>query len=350
MHIKVTDFHDFLQQCRKNQPEGYQRIFVPVQNPNNADTRLDLLQDNSKIVLDQYRAQDPAKILFYQFREAVSGKKYKNKKQIIAGIKACDFHAIKLLDKALINDEFYDPAYKHWRENTLLITCDCNMVKDSCHCSLVGGQPYLEKGFDINLVPVNEFYIIQTGSEKGKSLIKHITDDKILLTTSASLLNEISKLRDKFTSKVKQQNLIYNRPDTFNVLKQVKMENWSDESNSCIGCAACTNICPTCYCLILNDESVKNDFIKVRSYDSCQLHGYARVAGGASPRPKMTERFRNRYLCKFCYMENNFSTLGCSGCGRCIDACPAGIDFRLVVKNIEQKNRDLLNTAEKMHA
>jgi ferredoxin len=100
----------------------------------------------------------------------------------------------------------------------------------------------------------------------------------------------------------------------------------------------------------LNDESQKNDFVKVRSYDSCQLHGYARVAGGASPRPKMSERFRNRYLCKFCYMPYNFQILGCSGCGRCIDACPAGIDFRQVVNNIENKSRDHLNKTEELHA
>jgi len=64
------------------------------------------------------------------------------------------------------------------------------------------------------------------------------------------------------------------------------------------------------------------------------LNGYARVAGGGSPRPKMFERFRNRYLCKFNYMQSNFNEPGCTGCGRCIDTCPATIDFRNVINSV----------------
>jgi len=45
----------------------------------------------------------------------------------------------------------------------------------------------------------------------------------------------------------------------------------------------------------------------------------------------MTQRFRNRYLCKLQLMERNFDIFGCTGCGRCIEVCPAGIDIRKVV-------------------
>ncbi|MDP2365326.1 MAG: 4Fe-4S dicluster domain-containing protein, partial [Ignavibacteria bacterium] len=123
--------------------------------------------------------------------------------------------------------------------------------------------------------------------------------------------------------------------------RKVENKNWEDASKECIGCGACTNICPTCYCLILNDESSEKEFIKVRSYDSCQWNGYARVAGGGTPRPKMTERFRNRYLCKFDYMPKNFGEIGCTGCGRCTEACAAKIDFRKVVKNISYKSQEV---------
>ena len=104
---------------------------------------------------------------------------------------------------------------------------------------------------------------------------------------------------------------------------------------TCIGCGACTHICPTCYCLILNDESKADQFIKQRTFDSCQYNGYARVAGGANPRSTMTKRFRNRYLCKFDYMMHNFEKLGCTGCGRCTQACAGEIDFRKVVHRLQ---------------
>jgi len=85
----------------------------------------------------------------------------------------------------------------------------------------------------------------------------------------------------------------------------------------------------------LNDESVEKEFVKVRSYDSCQLNGYAKVAGGTSPRPKVFQRFRNRYLCKFDYMKSNFGLLGCTGCGRCTETCTAKIDFREVIHGVQ---------------
>ena len=131
-------------------------------------------------------------------------------------------------------------------------------------------------------------------------------------------------------------------------MRRSEQAGWRKESAECVGCGACTHICPTCYCLILNDESNSGQFIKVRSYDSCQWQGYARVAGGATPRPKMTDRFRNRYLCKFIYMQGDFGRLGCTGCGRCTDACPAGIDFRSAVKNL--LDRPAAGGAEVGHA
>ena len=151
---------------------------------------------------------------------------------------------------------------------------------------------------------------------------------------SAHVLAGVEEQRNKIIRQLEKQNKQFERNNEYERLKQSQMENWSNESKTCIGCGACTNICPTCYCLILNDETKAEEFVKVRSQDSCQLNGYARVAGGATPRPRMFQRFRNRYLCKFLYMKSNFELLGCTGCGRCSEACAAQIDFRQVVHNI----------------
>jgi ferredoxin len=137
--------------------------------------------------------------------------------------------------------------------------------------------------------------------------------------------------------RVKTQNAPFLRAQEYDGLKLSSQDLWKDTAKTCVGCGACTNICPTCYCLILNDESESEEFYKVRSYDSCQWHGYARVAAGASPRPFIHERFRNRYLCKFLFMKSNFGRLGCTGCGRCTDACPGEIEFRAVVQSMTEK-------------
>lgn len=344
MLIEVTAFHNFLKQCQKSQFDGFSRIFAPVLKYDN-DLNLEVLDDSSEIVLDKYRTQDPAKIILYHFREAVTGTEYPSEKIIIAGLKSCDLNAIHLLDKALINNDFYDPAYLHWRQNTLLITCDCTEIRDSCHCTLVNGKPFIEKGFDINLSPINEYYLLKSGSDKGKRFIELLQEHVNLSPVNNEIFKTLENQRTQLFNLLQKNNQKFKYSNDY---IDAKPPAWKDNSHNCIGCGACTNICPTCYCLILNDESKPRQFIKVRSYDSCQLNGYARVAGGASPRPEMNDRFRNRYLCKFCFMESNFNEPGCTGCGRCIEACPALIDIREVVHRINEK-KDHFSQHEEQH-
>ena len=37
---------------------------------------------------------------------------------------------------------------------------------------------------------------------------------------------------------------------------------------------------------------------------------------------------------KFSYFPQNYGTLGCVGCGRCLDNCPAGVDIREIIQQI----------------
>ena len=57
-----------------------------------------------------------------------------------------------------------------------------------------------------------------------------------------------------------------------------------------------------------------------------------RVAGGANPRRYLYERLRNRFDKKFEFFPNVLGVTGCTGCGRCIEACPGKIDIREVLK------------------
>ena len=78
----------------------------------------------------------------------------------------------------------------------------------------------------------------------------------------------------------------------------------------------------------------KGLFARMKYQDSCQLSGYARVAGGASPRHELYERFRNRYYCKYEYRPDSIGLVACTGCGRCIDACQGKIDKRDVLQEV----------------
>ncbi len=336
MLIKSEDLFVFLHKAVQGQLGGYTDVILPTSN-GNGKTCFTKLTPNATPILDSYRTVDPTKILFYLTRERMRPEEWPQKKRIILGVKACDLKALELMDRALINQDFVDPAYKHWRDTSTIITSDCGTAGGTCHCNLVGGQPFAESGFDLNLSRVNDDYLVTIGSDKGEALLDLMTLETTIETAPDRARQQVTESRKAVQQQLKDQNAPFERSNSFENLRSLEMAEWSSHSKTCIGCGACTHICPTCYCLILNDETDAQKFVKERTFDSCQLSGYARVAGGGTPRPEMPKRFRNRYLCKFDYMANEFDMLGCTGCGRCTDACAGEIDFRQVVHDTEEK-------------
>jgi len=335
VHIKASEFLVFLKRCVQEGIGPFQEVVLPARiSEGDSPPRLTRLEGEKAYVLDGFRPVDPLKTVFYLAREQVYPLTLRPVRRLVAGVKACDLRALALLDQALMNKDFIDPAYAAWRENTIIVSADCTAIAPSCHCTLTGGNPYAEAGFDLNLVWAGDRTLLEPGSDRGRALLELVRAQVPVETDDAGLRAEAAGRRARLVGSLKRQNAAYERPSDYSPMRRREQAAWKEESAECVGCGACTHICPTCYCLILNEESGAGQFVKVRSYDSCQWQGYARVASGATPRPKMTDRFRNRYLCKFIYMQGDFGRLGCTGCGRCIDACPAGIDVRSVVKNL----------------
>ncbi len=334
MLIKVEDIRVFLKSSVGGEKSLFEEVILPSRAPD-GDTPLSFLsrlEEGKDFFLEGFRAVDPLKVVLYNIREQVYPFSAKPVRRLIAGVKACDLRALKILDRALINEDFVDPAYQVWRESSTIMSVDCTDLAPACHCTLVGGKPYPEEGYDLNLSLVGDKYEVEAGSDKGRELLEHIKKSCVVQESDERIRTAVQELREEMTEKVRSQNASFERKQEYGPMKESGEDPWVQESRDCVGCGACTNICPTCYCLILNEEGTGDDFVKVRSYDSCQLHGYARVAGGSSPRPHMHQRFRNRYLCKFIYLKENFGELGCTGCGRCTEACAGEIDFRAVVQ------------------
>jgi len=333
--IEEKDLLGFFKACIEGKVESYSEIMVPVSQDEFPDRFVfSRFNPESVCVLDRYRTVDPLKILFYMPRETVLPVAPDPPMRVVAGAKACDLKAMQVLDAALTGGDFVDPLYKIWRERTVVIGADCTDAADTCHCTLVGGMPHAESGYDVNLSRIDDRFVLDAGSAKGEAFLNVLQSHAKVQPESESDRKRVRDNRRKMTERVQSRNRELDRSDQYARLREDQDKNWPAASETCIGCGACTNICPTCYCLILNDETKAQQFVKVRGYDSCQWHGYARVAGGASPRPRMFERFRNRYLCKFLFMKSNFNLLGCTGCGRCTEACAGNIDFRKVVKRI----------------
>jgi sulfhydrogenase subunit beta (sulfur reductase) len=283
----------------------------------------------SDIVYPRARLITPLKYFFYPPRERVSTPKESTKKNVLLGIKDCDLRANKTLDKIYLDPDYVDPFYKDKRDNTFIISSDCNEPYEVCFCSLMGGNPYPEEGFDLNISLLDGGVLVEIGSDKGKALIER---HKLSGTPAGKAeLSKRQQIRDKAIEIIKEKNKDFDIPGPSDIVdaveKKYDSEVWDEMAKTCVACGACTNICPSCHCFLLAETS-PDRLEKERLWDSCQYTGYARVAGGANPRPKIYERFRNRFYCKLFMKPKNYDFLACTACGRCIAACQGKIDIR----------------------
>jgi Fe-S oxidoreductase len=89
----------------------------------------------------------------------------------------------------------------------------------------------------------------------------------------------------------------------------------------------------------VRDEALPaaGQYERIRCWDSCAGENYRRIAGGHRPRAEKGERLRNRFECKFYYYPEQYGlseTVACTGCGRCVDACPVNIDITEVLTEL----------------
>jgi formate hydrogenlyase subunit 6/NADH:ubiquinone oxidoreductase subunit I len=107
---------------------------------------------------------------------------------------------------------------------------------------------------------------------------------------------------------------------------------WNRLTESCIGCGACTYLCPTCHCFDIADEQHHYQGRRIRTWDSCQYPQFTRHASGHNPRPARKHRLRQRFMHKFSYTVEKSGDIYCVGCGRCVVHCPVNLDIREVIR------------------
>ena len=110
---------------------------------------------------------------------------------------------------------------------------------------------------------------------------------------------------------------------------------WEAAGRKCLGCGTCSFLCPTCHCFDVTDDVRRGTGRRVRTWDCCAYPLFTLHASGHNPRPTPRERWRQRMMHKFRYAAENYGGPFCVGCGRCIRSCPAGMDLRSTLKQIE---------------
>jgi sulfhydrogenase subunit beta (sulfur reductase) len=249
--------------------------------------------------------------------------------RVIFGVRPCDARGIRALDALFIEDGPPDVYYARRRASTTLIGLACQSMGDTCFCTSVGGAPDDPRDVDLMLTEVDDSYAVQVVTEKGEALL------------SGLALIEVTGDRA--------------RPALSDPVPCPEMDAWPPQFNDhywdamaerCLSCRLCAYVCPTCRCFDVRDEALPaanghRGYERIRCWDSCAGEGYRRIAGGHNPRESKGKRLRNRFFCKFYYYPEQYGPVACTGCGRCIDACPVNIDITEVMAAVAAARQEV---------
>ena len=261
-------------------------------------------------------------LVSYQLNEGYEETDHAYEKtQIIFGLHPCDIHGLNIMD--MVYDGEYDDKYyfKH-RKDLAVIGLSCT-PDDKCFCRSMGTDS-VDSGYDLFLSELEDSYMVAVGTGLGDQIIQSA---KHLLRESneqdrREYLESRNKRKDQFQIELDTSDLPY-------ILDLEKeSEIWDEIGAQCMVCGSCSMVCPTCYCFNMYDQQNLDGESgeRFREWDSCLFKNYTRVAGGETFRDTRADRVKNRYVHKQGHFVEEYGRPSCVGCGRCIDACPAGIN------------------------
>ena len=247
-------------------------------------------------------------------------------RRIIFGTRPCDAAGLDI-DDALFGWDYKDNYWFKRRNASTIVSIACTSADEFCLCTSLKLSPDSTKGSDVLLRPLSDKsgWQIESITEKGKAFAEQIKNSL-----------EESELKPAAIASV---------PLKFDIEKAAKWlaksENfdnplWTQISQRCIGCGACTFLCPTCHCFDIQDEADTYRGMRRKNWDSCSFAIFTLHTSGHNPRANQASRWRQRIMHKFNYYPEKFSVNACTGCGRCSRKCPVDMGIVETLREISK--------------
>ena len=107
-----------------------------------------------------------------------------------------------------------------------------------------------DEGYDLHLTDLGDAYAIDIGTEAGEAFCKHAPTSQPTNETIQRLNAVLSEKWPRFPYRLNFD--VSDLPSLLNL--SMKSPLWNELGERCLACAACTNVCPTCFCFDVYDE------------------------------------------------------------------------------------------------
>ncbi|MGA9761795.1 MAG: 4Fe-4S dicluster domain-containing protein [Gaiellaceae bacterium] len=249
-----------------------------------------------------------------------------SKRTAFFGVRPCEVAAIKIQDRVLIGGKYADEDYLQRRESSFIIAVNCGEPAANCFCASMGTGPKAEDGYDLVLTEVldgTHRFVAEAGTDEGAELLAELPHEQATDADAAAAEAVTDAAREKM-------GITLDRSDVRELLQaNYEHPRYDDVAARCLACTNCTLACPTCFCTNVDDANdlSPDGSARTRRWDSCFSLQYSEMHGGGT-RKETKSRYRQWLTHKLSTWQDQFDTLGCVGCGRCITWCPVGIDIR----------------------
>lgn len=278
----------------------------------------DKLENSNDLSLFKEKTVLPFKKVLFPDNLDINSLK-SDRKIALVGLNNCDIWA---LHRFL--DQFKDTSILPSKNNILIIGSECK-PSANCFCDLMGTNTYAP--FDLFIQDEKNGVSVFSDSQKGDSILKTLGLKK---GSSDLKLRKIDP-NEKALDKKKLSNAVEN--------KKGNIDFWQGISNNCFGCGSCSLVCPLCFCsrqIFHND--LEGNSTRCLKWDSCFSKSFSEIQHHIDYRDNNRDRLYNWYHHKFVRSLKENDYFLCTGCGRCIDACPARLNTKNILKALIEKN------------
>jgi ferredoxin len=291
-------------------------------------------------------------------------------KRALFGIRSCDVAGIDHLDRFYLGREYCDPYYAAHRRNLFLVNVVCTDperdIGDECFCMCADTGPAARDHFDLQLMDLGDEFMAVAGTPAGEALFS----DPIFRHAEKSHVEKRQAILDEVRKRFRRTKSWFSATVRYVSQSEVLEKTWEEIGNRCLECGGCTYVCPACTCFTVadrkavgspsslvviqkpegaapaaDDQRPTTDFAEVeryRTWDSCALSGFTRMAGGHNPRRAVHDRRNRRFFRKLAhYFIQRELAMACVGCGRCAEVCHGDVGMPSVVEMIRRAAPEL---------